>query len=232
MRKNYVWIGLAITLSIALFGLIKLRPQKKELMSLELRDMTPTEAAAYVKNKLQPLLQQSAEDPTYPVGISSRIAAMYNAIGKGEVLYEALLLHPLKPTMLAHVDYRPSAEKPVLMVFAQLIEARERWYRGHGWSEDDFRLEVSIMVAHEYVHIELQKEFGPISARANIGPSPLDAREEAAAWGITATEMFRPALNQRRRLHWRYVEETEFFEKFERDYHDPRWVARFKNYHQ
>ena len=190
--------------------------------------MRPEAATAYQKNRVQPLLQKAIEDATYPIGITNRIKLLFTGVQNNQILYQASPFYfPRSKTILAHIDYDPQQDKPLLMVFVPSIIDLEKEFVRKGYPRTGFELELAIAFAHEYIHVELAAKY-PFRLRA---VSAVDAKEEAHAWGITILEMVRPALQQNRWLQPSFRLTSDEFKKVGDNYNHPAWIAAFANYH-
>jgi hypothetical protein len=188
--------------------------------------MPPEAAATYLTGTLHPLLEKAMKDPTYPPGISRRIALLFTEIQSHRMLYFAEpAYYPTSKIAEAHLDYDASRKKQVLMVFIPcIIDEKPQNYPPGG-----FELFVAIIFAHEYAHSEYYK-LHPLNLQASKRTREMARREEAEVWGVTILEMIRPALAQHRWLPPTLIHASEEFKKAGDNATDPGWIAAFKNY--
>ena len=211
---------------ICLFSSVTIGQEVKMEISQKDWVMTPKAASIYLTGTIQPLLDMAIRDPTYPPGISRRIALLFTEIQNRKIEYYAEpAYYPTSKKEDAHVDYDVRQSKPILMVFIpSIIDEKPQDYPRGG-----FELMMAITFAHEYAHLEYYKRH-PANLQVSKRTPEMAEREEADAWGVTILEMIRPALAQHRWLPANLIQDSETFKKAGDNSDNPRWIAAFKGY--
>lgn len=190
--------------------------------------MTNKEAETYVKEKIHPRLEKLIQDPRNPEGIKSRIIQLFTKIQKREIEYYALpAFHPISKKIVAKLDYDIKSDKTELIVFVPVLQERLTELRKAGFSEDEQSLDIGIIFSHEYIHEEQESrhpQFHELAGKAN---DPEFAILEAEAWGLTVTELIRPAVKNGLKVAHELQLASDAYAKMGDDWHDPRWMRIF-----
>lgn len=195
--------------------------------------MKPEDAVRYVVAEINPILKRVVNNPNYIPGIRNRLIEQFKlTVPNGKMINMAVGgVRPDQPNMIAHIDYDVRQKKPILMIFVPAMQKYKRDLEWSGYRQEDIDTIIALILAHEQVHYQIDEVQGkyPMINRVNRFDIELDAREEAEAWGITITEMIRPALQRGIKLPPDMIQNSEQYKIVGNNFQDPRWIAAFRS---
>ncbi len=180
------------------------------------------------KNKLLSLISQASRDQTYPSALRKRLEALEQGFANGTIDHKVSFQSP-SGGLIASSDM--VGGRWVIEVNSLQIILTESDYVLAGLPRSDFQFFVSLIYAHEHIHIQRQG----ICAAAKAPGLSLRKRkqyEEARTWGIEILEIVRPAMKQGRYIWDPMKSRSDTLKKFGDNYCDPRWIASFADYYR